>query len=107
MLAAVRWWWSQAAGHGRQSPLLNIGFDEDESHLAEIDVNSTRAVSPNGREEVLAFQVVRELVQLLAVPGEENGAGARSVPYADDVSLDIRGSIRGGSEGLVPSAMPT
>lgn len=74
MLTAVRRRRSQAARHGGQTPLLDVGFDEDKSHLAEIDVHGTGPVGTDGGEEVGDFLVMDDFFQLLAVAREKDGA---------------------------------
>lgn len=87
LLAAVRWGRSQAARHGGQAPFLDIAFNKDEPHLTKVDMDRTRAVGPDGREEVLGAIVVGHILQLLAVAGEEDGPGPGSVANANHIAL--------------------
>lgn len=105
LLAAVRGRRGQTARHGCQPPLLDIRLDEDEARLAEVDVDGARAVGADGGEEVRCLEAVGDVVELLAVAREEDGAGARAVADADDVALNVGRSVGGGSEGLVVAAL--
>lgn len=58
LLTAVRWWWRQAAGHGRETPFLDIRLDEHEARLTEVDMYGAGPVGADGGEEVLRFQAV-------------------------------------------------
>ena len=46
-----------------------------------------------------------DVIELLAVAGEEEGAGAGAVADADDVALHVGGTVGGGREGLVVAAL--
>jgi hypothetical protein len=63
------------------------------------------AVGADGGEEVLRFEAVGDVVEFLAVAGEEEGAGAGAVADADDVALDVGRAVGGGCEGLVVAAL--
>jgi hypothetical protein len=64
-------------------------------------MNMARSVGTDGWEEILALQVVRNLVQLLPISGEKDTAGSRSVAHADHITLHISRAVRAGSEWLV------
>lgn len=65
----------------------------------------TRSVCAYRREEVLRLEAVCDVVEFLAVAGEEDGSGSRSVSNANDVSLDIGRSVGRRLEGLVVAAV--
>lgn len=52
LLASVGGRGREGAGRGGETPFLDVGFDEDEAELAEVDVDGGGAVSANCREEV-------------------------------------------------------
>ena len=104
LLTPIRRRRRQTASHRRQSPFLNIGFYEDESGLAEVHVYGAWSVGTDGREEVLGFQAVRDVVEFFTVAGEEDRAGAGTVSDAYNVALDVGGAVGGGCEGLVVAA---
>lgn len=87
LFTAIWRWGCKAASHWSKTPFLNIGFDKDKAHLAKIDLDVARAVGSDGREEVLGFESMSDIFQLFPVAGEEDGSGARSVAYSDNVSL--------------------
>lgn len=62
-------------------------------------------VCADGGEEVLRFKAVGDVVEFLAVAGEEEGACAGTVADADDVALDVGRAVRGWGEGLVVAAL--
>lgn len=101
LLAAVWGRWGEAASHRSQSPLLDIGFDKDETHLAKVDLDVTWPVGSDGREEVLRLEAVGNIIQLLAVASEKDSSGAGSVADSYNVSLLIRRRVVGSREGLV------
>ena len=74
LLAAVRWWRSKTARHRGESPLLDIRLNENKPHLPEVYVDMTWSIGSHGREEILALQIVCDLVQLFAVSCEEDAA---------------------------------
>jgi hypothetical protein len=88
-----------------QTPLLDISLDENETHLAEVDVYMAWSVCADSGEEVLGLEAVCDVVKLLAVSSEKEGSGSRSVSDADDISLDVCGTVGRGLEGLVVSAV--
>ena len=95
----------KTACHGRQAPFLDVGFDEDETALAEVDMHCARAVGADCGEEVLGFQTVGHVVEFLAVAGEKDGARSGAVSDANNVALDVFRSVVCGSEGLVMAAV--
>lgn len=95
----------ERAVHRCESPLLDVGFDEDEAELAEVDVHGARAVRAERREQVEGFEPVRYVVEFFAVAGEEDGTAARSVPNAYYVALDVGGAIGCARERLVVAAV--
>ena len=105
LLASVRWGWRKTACHGCQAPFLDVGFDEDEAALAEVDMHCARAVGADCGKEILGFESMGDIVEFLAVAGEEDSPGSGTVAYADDIALDVFWAIIGGREGLVVAAM--
>lgn len=105
LFGAVRRRGCEAARDGRQSPFLDVGLDEDEAGLAEVDVDSSRAVGADGREEVLGLEAVDDFLELLAVAGEEDAACPGSVADTDNVALNELGAVRCLVEGLVVAAV--
>src|SRR5438552_7005863 len=73
LLATVGRRWCETASHGCQPPFLHVGFDVHEAHLSEVDVHSTWTMRTDGREEVLGFQAMSNIIKLLAVACEEHG----------------------------------
>lgn len=104
LFGAIRRRRSETAGHRSQTPFLDVGLDKYEARLAQVDVHGGRAVGADSRKEVLRLEPVHNLVELLAVAGEENGAGPRPVANADDVALDEARAVGGLVEGLVVMA---
>lgn len=105
LFTAVRRRWCKAACHGSQTPLLDVCFNKDKSHLAKVYVYVARTCGSDGREEVLGLEAMRHVLQLLAVACKENSASTRSVTYSDNVTLLVYRSIVGAGEGLVVSAL--
>jgi hypothetical protein len=105
-LGAIRRWRSQRASHWCEAPFLHISFDENKSGLAEVDVDSCRTVGADSGEEVLVLHSVAHVVQLLAVPSEENATCSGTVPTADDVALDDLGPVWRVVEGLIKTSEP-
>ena len=104
LLASIWWWWRKTPRHRRQTPFLDIRFDEDEAGLAKIDVYGARAICADSGEEVLGFETVCYVVQLFAVAGEEDGARAGAITDSYNVALGVGGAVRGWCEGLVVTA---
>tara|TARA_R110002003_G_scaffold2062_8_gene23977 strand:- start:3159 stop:3449 length:291 start_codon:yes stop_codon:yes gene_type:complete len=88
-----------------KTPLLDVGFDENKSHLAEIDVYLARSIGADCGKEVLCLEAVRDVIELLAVACEEERAGARAVTDANDVSLNVGWTVSCGYERLVVSSV--
>lgn len=105
LLGAVRRRRREAAGHGGEAPLLDVGLDEDEAGLAKVDVDDAGAVGADGGEEVLRLDTVNDVLQFLTVAGEENGARPRAVADANDVALDVLRCVGRRVEGLVAPAL--
>ena len=63
------------------------------------------AVGADGGEEVLRLEAVGDVVEFLAVAGEEEGACAGAVADADDVALDVGRAVGSRCEGLVVAAL--
>ena len=53
LFAAVGRRWCETSGHGRQTPLLDVGLDKNEAHLTQVHMHGTWAVGANGGEEVV------------------------------------------------------
>ena len=105
LLAAVRWRRGETACHGRKTPLLDIRFDKDEAHLAKVDLYVAGAVGADCREEVLRLEPVSNIVELLAVAGEEDSTASWPIAYSDYITSNVRRSIgRCRIERLVESA---
>lgn len=104
LLTSIRGWWRETPRHRRQTPFLDIRFDENEAGLAEVDVHGARAVCTDGGEEVLGFETVGYVVEFFAVTSKEYGARAGAVADAYHVALDVRGAVGGRCEGLVVAA---
>lgn len=104
LLTPIRGWRRKTARHRRQTPFLNIRFDEDEAGLAEVDMHRTRAVCADGGEEVLGLETVCYIVEFLAVASEEDGARAGAVADAYHVALYVGGAVGGWCERLVVTA---
>ena len=64
-------------------------------------MHGSGAVGSNGGDEVLGFEAMRYIIQLLTVASEEDGARAGTVADANDIALDNLGSVGGGIKGLV------
>ena len=101
LFAAVRWGRSQATCLWGKTPFLYVGFNEDESHLSEVDMYLTRSLSANRGKEVLSLESMRNIVEFLAVTGEEDCSCARSVTNSNNIALDVGRSVSRGCEGLV------
>ena len=104
MFAAIRWWRSETASLRCKSPFLHICFDEDETHLPKIDMYLARTIRAECWKEVLCFQTMCYIVQLLAITCEENSAGSRSISDANYIALNVCRTVSGRSKRLVVSA---
>jgi hypothetical protein len=100
-LAPIRWRRGQCANARRQSPLLDVGLDEDEAGLAEVDVDGRRPARADAREEVEALEADEAVLMLTAVAREEDGSGPRPVADTEDVALAQRWAVRMGGERVV------
>lgn len=107
LLRAIWWWRCETASHRGQAPFLDVGFDEDEASLAKVDVDYGGTVGTDGGEEVLRLEPMHNLIELLAVPGEEDGACPRSITNADNIALHKLGPVGSCVEGLVVSTAAT
>jgi len=105
LFAAVWWWGCQTASLRCEAPFLHVGFDEDEPHLAEVDMHLTRSVCADCRKEVLRFETVSNILEFLPVACEEERSGSWSVPNADNISLHIGWGVGGRYEWLVVAAV--
>lgn len=88
LLRTIRRWWRKRACDGSKTPLLDVGFNEDETSLSEVDMHNSWTDGADGREEVGRLQTVDNLLKFLTVAGEEDGASTRAVAYADNVALN-------------------
>ncbi len=68
-------------------------------------MNGTRSVGADGGEEILSFEAVDDIVEFFAIAGKEDGAGSGTVADADDVTLNVFGTIVCWCEGLVEAAV--
>ena len=102
----IRRWLRQTSRHWRESPFLDICLDEDEAHLAEVDVHFTGAGRADRGEEVRVFQGMCYVFEFAAIAGEEDCPRTRAVADADDVADDVGRAVGGGGrEGLVEAAV--
>jgi hypothetical protein len=65
----------------------------------------TGSVRANCREEVLGLEAMCNIVELFAITGKEERSSPWSVSDANDVSLNISGTVGGRCEGLVVSSV--
>jgi len=63
----------------RQAPLLNVGFDKDESGLAEVYMDATGSVGTHCGKQVVIHEPGERVIHLPTVPGVEHCSGARTV----------------------------
>lgn len=101
LLRTIWWWWRKGTRDGCETPLLDVGLDEDEAGLSKVDVDNSRSNGADGWEEVWRFQAVDNFLKLLAVAGEEDCACSGPVAYANHVALDERRAVAVLAEGLV------
>src|SRR4051812_48772395 len=87
LFTAIWWWWSKRSCLRCKTPLLHIGFNEDESHLAKVDVHVGRSVSAHSREEVLTLESVCDVLEPFAVACEEDSSGPWAVAYTNHIAL--------------------
>ena len=64
-----------------------------------------RPVGADSREEILALQVVGDLIELLAVSCKEDAASSWSIPHTDHITLHIGRTVRAARERLVVSTV--
>ena len=105
LLTPIRWRWRKTAGHGRQTPFLNVGLNEDETALAKIDVDCARTVGADCGEEILGLETVGDVVKLFAVAREEKCACSGSIANADDIALYVFRAVVCGGEGLIVATL--
>ena len=105
LLGTIWRWRRERARDGGETPLLDVGLDEDEAGLSEVDVDDSWADGADGWEEVGRFETVDDLLEFLAVAGEEDGARAGTVAHADYVALDKRRAVVVLAEWLVVAAV--
>ncbi len=63
----------------------------------------TGTVRSEGGEEILSLEAMSDILEFLAVAGEEDGACEGTVAHPDNVALEILLSVGYRSEGLVVS----
>lgn len=97
--------WGKTSCHGCKAPLLHICFDKDESRLSKVDMHSTGSVCTDCREQVLGFETMGNIFQLLAVSCEEYCASSRAISNSDNISLHELRPISWSTERLVISSM--
>jgi hypothetical protein len=107
LFAAIRRRRRKTTSHGGKTPFLDIGFDEDESRLSKINVYCAGAIGTDCWEEVLRFQAVGYIFELLAIAREENSTCAWAVSYTDNITLNVCRCVVRGSKWLVVSSMAT
>lgn len=105
MLAPVGGRWGEGARCRRETPFLDVRFDENEAKLAEVNMDRGGTIGADGREEVQGFEAVCGVVKFFAVAREEDGACAWTVADADDVTLVEGGRVRGTIERLIVAAL--
>lgn len=62
LLGAVRRRGCERSGNRGEAPFLDVGLDEHEAGLAEVDVDDTGTVCADGREEVMRLEPVRNVL---------------------------------------------
>lgn len=88
----------QGAHHWRKSPFLHVRLDKDKTGLPEVDVDAAGTVRADGREHVSLVEADIGVLELFAVPGEEDRSGSRAVTDAERVPLEQRGTVRSRGE---------
>lgn len=68
-------------------------------------MHSGRAGGADRGEEILRFQGMRDVVELLAVAGEEDGARTWSIADAYDIATDVGRCVGRWYKGLIESAV--
>lgn len=87
--------------HGCQPPLFDVGLNKDEASLTKVDVNLTSTIGSDSREEIVAIQADEGIFESLAVAGEEDGSGSRTVADANHVALTVGGTIGLCCKGII------
>ena len=105
LLTSVRRRRRKASRHGCEAPLLHIRFDENKSHLSKVHVDCTGSIGAHCRKEILCFESMGDIVQLLTVASEEDCSASRSVSDTNDIALYILGAVEGWGERLIKTAV--
>ena len=105
LLTAIGRRWCERTSLWCETPLLHVCFYENESHLAEVDVNIGWAVCANRGEEVLALEAVCDVLESFAVASEENSTGPRAIAYTYYIALYVSWRIVRCVEWLVVSSL--
>lgn len=92
---------SKGSSHGSQAPFLDVGLDEDEAGLAEVDVHRGRPGGPDGRKQVESVQPHIRILQFLSVPREEHRARPRPIADPQHITFLQRRAVRGRGEWVV------
>lgn len=101
LLGTIWRWRCERASHRSETPLLDIGFDEDKASLTKVDMDDAGSVRADRGEEVLRLQAVYYILQLLSVSGEENRATSRAVADANNIALNNLRAVGSSIERLV------
>ena len=75
----VRRRWGKCSNTWCQAPLLDVGFDENESSLTKVYVDTAGSIGAHGREQVVVHKSGECVIHLPAVPGVEHCSGAGTV----------------------------
>ena len=78
----VRRRWGKCSDTWCQAPLLDVGFNKDESSLAKVYVDTTGSVGTHGWEQIVVHESGERVIHLPAVPGVEHCSGAGTVTDA-------------------------
>lgn len=105
LFTPVGWRRRKATGHRGKTPFLNIRLDEHETHLAKVDVDGARTIGANCGKEILCFEVVGHLFQLLSISREEYASRPRPVSNANNIALHIFRTVWDSIEWLIVSPM--
>ena len=101
LLRTIWRWRCERPSHGSETPLFNIGFDEDKASLTKVDMNNAGSVRADRGEEVLRLQAVYHILQLLSVSSKENRATSGAVTDTNNIALNDLRTVRSSVEGLV------
>jgi hypothetical protein len=104
LLRSIRWRRSQASSHRSQTPFLDVCLDENEAGLTKVDVNSSRTICTDRREEVLRLEPVNNLLELFTIASEEDSTGSRTITYPNDITLHQWRTIGSRAEWLIVAA---